>query len=69
MHGDDAPRGGCEVTYSCIDSAAFVPIMNLLKCYNYSYVLSTINCLTLDTVVTLFLFISHSVPIYLFIYR
>ena len=57
--------------HSCIDGAMFVLIMKLLMCYNDLYVLSKINCLTLDTVVTLFLFISLSVPnsIYLFIYR
>ena len=69
--GDDAPRDGSEMTYSCIDSAVFVLIMKLLTCYNYSYVLSTISCLTIDTIVTLFLFISRRVPIsiYLFINR
>ena len=55
--GDDAPRDRCEVTHLCIDGAMLVLPMKLLTCCNYSYVLSTINCLTLDTVVTLFLFI------------
>ena len=50
----------------------FVLIMKLLTCCNYSYVLSTINCLTLDSFYsisiyfaqcTYFLFIYHSVPI------
>ena len=54
--------------HACIDGAMFALIMTLLTCYNYSYVLSTINWLTLDTVVTLLLFISRSVFIYLFIY-
>ena len=40
--GDEAPRDGCEVTYSSIDNAMFALIMKLLTCYNYSYVLSTI---------------------------
>ena len=42
------------------------------KCREFSQCsrmfLSTINCLTLGTVVTLFLFIQSSVPIYSFIY-
>ena len=62
--GDDAQRDGCEVMHLCIDGAMFVLIMKLLTCCNYSYVLSTINCLSLDTVVTLFLFIYRSVPIF-----
>ena len=43
-------------------------IVKLLTCDKYSYVffLSTINCLIIGTVVTLFLFIQHSVPLYLF---
>ena len=40
---DDAHSDRCEVTYSCVDSAVFVLIMKLLTCYNYSYVLSSIN--------------------------
>ena len=55
------------MTYTCIDNAVFVLIMKLLTCYNYSYVLSTINCSTLDTVVSLFLFICRSVPISIYL--
>ena len=56
----------CEATYTCIDNAVFVPIMKLFTCYNFSYVLSTINRSILDTVVSLFLFIYCSVPIYIY---
>ena len=49
--GDDAQRDRSEVTHSCIAGALFVLIMKLRMC------LSKINILTLDTVVTLFLFI------------
>ena len=51
------------------DGAMAELIKKLLMCDNYSYVfLSTINCMTLGTVVTLFLFIQRSVPISSFIY-
>ena len=66
------------MAHLCIYGEMLVLIMKQLMCCKYSYVVSTINCLTLDTVVTLFLFIWHSVPIsysstaaylFLFIYR
>ena len=68
---DDVQRDRCEVAHSCDDGAMFVLIMNLLTCDNYSYVfVYTVNWVTLDTVVTLFLFIQRSVHIScLFIYR
>ena len=63
----------CEVAHSCIDGATFVLIMKLLTCCNYSYVLSTINCLTFTysrysisiylAQCTYFLFFYRSVPI------
>ena len=55
------------MTNSSIDNAVFVLIMKLFTCYNYSYVLSTINRSTLDLVVSLFQFIYRSVPVSMYL--
>ena len=57
----------CEVTYWCIDNAVFVLTMKLFACYNYSYALSRSNRSTLDTVVSLFIFIHRSIPISIYL--